>query len=413
MATDTYKKFLESLPDDWEQKSLAELGEIYSGGTPSRDREELWNGNIAWVTPSEITKLRTSTLAETDEYITQLGHQSSAAYLLPVGSLLVTTRATIGLVAIAGLPVTTNQGFKNIILNGNDSSRYYYHLLKYISPEMSRLASGSTFLEISGKSFGAIIVPRPYKDEQALIADILDTLDDAIHQTQQLIDKLKDVRAGLLHDLLTYGIDAKKFPEKPFTDFAYINPTTDWSHLSQDAVVHFIPMEDVSEDGIWTNQQQRSLASVRSGYTVFTEADVLFAKITPCTENGKGCHAVNLDHGVGFGSTEFHVIRAKPHVNSRFLYYWCQSPLLRKKAESVMSGSAGQQRVPKDFFERFTISELPVTEQVAVVDVLDSITERINRERALQVKLVQLKNGLADDLLTGKVRVIALLEDSD
>ena len=130
------------------------------------------------------------------------------------------------------------------------------------------------------------------------------------------------------------------------SDISEINPPTDMHRLDDNTFVSFIPMADVSESGEWINQQARPLKDVRNGYTCFQEGDILFAKITPCMENGKGAHAVNLLNGIGFGTTEFHVLRAKSRAHPRFIYHWIMNEELRRKAETRMTGSAGQRRVP-------------------------------------------------------------------
>jgi type I restriction enzyme S subunit len=148
----------------------------------------------------------------------------------------------------------------------------------------------------------------------------------------------------------------------PLSELAKINPRKDVRINEESTPVSFIPMGDVSESGKWVQQQTRPLGEVDSGYTSFKEGDVLFAKITPCMENGKGCHARNLINGIGFGSTEFHVLRARERADARFIYHWTQTPMLRLRAESAMSGSAGQQRVKTWFFDEFEVPNLPLTE---------------------------------------------------
>ena len=136
----------------------------------------------------------------------------------------------------------------------------------------------------------------------------------------------------------------------PFTEFVDINPPVDFRRLGDKTRVSFIPMSDVSENGQWNIRQERELDQVRSGYTPFCEGDLLFAKITPCMENGKGAHAIGLRNGIGFGSTEFYVLRAKEENFPRFLYHWLQSAGVRQQAIAFMGGSAGQQRVRSEFF---------------------------------------------------------------
>ncbi len=159
-------------------------------------------------------------------------------------------------------------------------------------------------------------------------------------------------------------------------------------------------MGDVSDGGEWVYRQTRQLKELLVGYTPFSEGDVLFAKITPCMENGKGAHATGLKHGIGFGSTEFHVLRARQHVSERFLFHLSQTKHLRLAAETHMIGSAGQQRVQKQFFDRYEVQELPFAEQKKVAQILDTLDTQIHQTEALIAKLEQMKQGLLTDLLT-------------
>ncbi|MBL8798675.1 MAG: restriction endonuclease subunit S [Planctomycetia bacterium] len=184
------------------------------------------------------------------------------------------------------------------------------------------------------------------------------------------------------------------------TDVAEVNPPLKASRPPASARVSFIPMADVSDSGEWVNKQSRHLGEIGAGYTPFQEHDILFAKITPCMENGKGTFAVGLESGVGFGSTEFHVLRAKPGNQPRFVYHVTQWEALRRKAESMMIGSAGQQRVAAEFFSRFRIPRLDGDQQHQIADILDAADAAIRQTGALISKLRWMKTGLLHDLLT-------------
>jgi len=179
-----------------------------------------------------------------------------------------------------------------------------------------------------------------------------------------------------------------------------VNPSVDLRSISGGECASFIPMSDVSVEGAWVNRQERRLADVRVGYTRFAEGDLLFAKITPCMEHGKGAHATGLTNGIGFGSTEFHVLRAKCRDSQRFLFHWLRAPQTRARALAYMGGSAGQQRVSADFFERFSIPCLPQAEQRRIAAVLDTVDEAIAKTEAVIAKLRQVRAGLLHDLLT-------------
>lgn len=183
------------------------------------------------------------------------------------------------------------------------------------------------------------------------------------------------------------------------SEAAFVNPSLT-KVVAPDQKVSFIPMADVSDTGRWTHRQTRKQREVAVGYTPFEERDVLFAKITPCMENGKGCHALGLVNGVGYGSTEFHVLRAKPGTNDRFLYFWSVTDEMRKKAEAFMIGSAGQQRVQATFFDHFRIPRLDEDAQAFAARVLDAADEAIAKTETLIAKLKAIKQGLLHDLLT-------------
>jgi type I restriction enzyme S subunit len=159
-------------------------------------------------------------------------------------------------------------------------------------------------------------------------------------------------------------------------------------------------MSDVSESGRWTFKQSRSLRSVTTGFTAFEEGDVLVAKITPCLENGKGAHAIGLENGIGFGSTEFHVLRARPGYEPRFVFHLTQWRRFRRAAGGQMVGSAGQQRVPRAFFDEFLVEDFGNGQQVLIADILDTLDTAIQETEAIIAKLKAVKQGLLHDLLT-------------
>lgn len=183
-------------------------------------------------------------------------------------------------------------------------------------------------------------------------------------------------------------------------ELADVNPKTALQGLAADTLVSFIPMADVTEAGQWIGRQERQLKEVRVGYTPFTEEDVLFAKITPCMENGKGAHVKGLKNGVGFGSTEFHVLRARNGNDPRYLFHWLQAKPTRSRAIAFMGGSAGQQRVRQDFFINYKIPAIEPTEQSRIAYVLDTIDEAIVKTEAVIAKLKQVRAGMLHDLLS-------------
>jgi type I restriction enzyme S subunit len=151
--------------------------------------------------------------------------------------------------------------------------------------------------------------------------------------------------------------------------------------LNSDALCSFIPMEYVDDYlGAITKTSVRPIFEVEKGYTSFQDNDVLFAKITPCMENGKCAIARSLVNGIGFGSTEFHVLRARDEIIPEWAYYYLRQEDVRKEAERHMTGSAGQRRVPSKFLEETLIPLPPLGEQKHIAAIL-SKADRLRRLR--------------------------------
>ena len=144
------------LPDGWREVRLEDVADIIGGGTPSSKIKEYWNGNISWITPKDLSGYNFRKIKKGSRNITQLGLSKSSAKKLSKNSILITSRAPIGYVAIADNEVTTNQGFKSLILKDGNSYEYFYYLIKSNIDKLKSVASGTTFLEISGKKFKTI-----------------------------------------------------------------------------------------------------------------------------------------------------------------------------------------------------------------------------------------------------------------
>lgn len=175
---------------------------------------------------------------------------------------------------------------------------------------------------------------------------------------------------------------------------AAINPSKNGMHdkYSSDLAT-FLPMEKVGEDGTFQTDVKKPISELWSGFTYFEENDVILAKITPCFENGKGAHLNSLGTDVGFGSTEFHVLREISGIsNARYLYYLTRSHLFRDNGEAFMTGSAGQKRVPTEFIREFRLGIPPTREQWQIAEFLNERTAKIDAliaKKRWQIELLQ------------------------
>ena len=150
-------------------------------------------------------------------------------------------------------------------------------------------------------------------------------------------------------------------------DIALINPTKPKRPFN--GKVSFVPMDAVSESATLLRQEERIYDEVEKGFTSFVDGDVLIAKITPCFENGKGALVYGLINGIGFGSTEFHVLRAKENSVPEYIYYLVNSTEFRVRGEMNMQGSAGQKRVSTDYLRlyKFSVPSLPEQKKIAKI----------------------------------------------
>jgi len=206
---------------------------------------------------------------------------------------------------------------------------------------------------------------------------------------------------------LTNLIDCKIHKCSPLAEYAWINPGAN-IEIDEEIPVSFIPMAAVDEkDGIIFSPEIRKITQVKSGYTRFIENDVLWAKITPCMQNGKSAIANNLMNGIGFGSTEFHVIRSKNQslLKNEFIHLILRLPQIRQAAMRFFVGSAGQQRVPKEFLEGLHIPIPPIDLQIDIIKKTDKILKNISKLRFQKKNQYSVHNQRLTELILGTLSV--------
>ena len=178
----------------------------------------------------------------------------------------------------------------------------------------------------------------------------------------------------------------------PLSEAVAVNPKIDRTQLADDTEVSFVPMAAVgASDGSIDASTVRPYAEVKKGYTHFRESDVLFAKVTPCMENGKMAVARNLKNGMGFGSTEFHVLRPREGVDPDYVYHFVSSQTFRKEAARHMSGAVGLRRVPSAFLEG---AEIPLPELDVQREIVAELEKQFSRLDEAVANLQRVKANL-------------------
>jgi type I restriction enzyme S subunit len=187
--------------EDWEVKKLGEVCDVIGGGTPSTFNNKFWNGKIEWFTPTEVGYSKY--LFYSRRKISDLGYKDSSANILPVNSILLTTRAGIGDLGILKIEACTNQGFQSLVCNPQTSYQFIYYLMQTKKNDLLSNASGSTFLEISPNKVKSLSIIIPSLAVQTRIATILSDLDTELEGLEKQLAKARQIKQGMMQGLLT------------------------------------------------------------------------------------------------------------------------------------------------------------------------------------------------------------------
>ena len=331
-----------------------ELFHICSGGTPSSSVPEYWNGNVSWITladlPAEncITEIKT-----TERTISEAGLNNSNAKLLPVETVIVSTRATIGRIGIARTQLATNQGFKNIIIKRPDVilPKYLAYMLTAKVDTMKHLASGATFKEISKENFCTIQIPLLPIDQQRSVVNELDGYQNIVSGAQNIlrnympsVSPCNEYRTDSLGNLFGPVLDS-------------IDPS------SQNGTVCYIGLENiVSGTGEFTGCLENRYENIKSLKRVFKEGDILFGKLRPALNK------VAVATFDGICSTDIIVLRAKrKDILSEYYAVLLRGADFNK---TVLNGVSGGQlpRVDLNYLMDIPVKVVPIEEQQQSVD---------------------------------------------
>lgn len=377
---------------------LGSIATVVSGSTPKTNKSEYWNGEYNWVTPAELRE-DSFVIYETERKISKKAVIDTGLKVLPKGTVLLSSRAPIGKVAIAGTEMYCNQGFKNLICSDKINNKYLFWFLKGKANYLNYLGRGATFKEISKAIVEKIKTPLPPIEIQKQIAKTLDTVSEILAMRKQQLIELDNLIKSVFYDMFGDPIkNTKGWERKELSNCCYVNPKkSEINCFTDNLEVSFVSMASVSEKGDINTNEIKLYKEVKAGFTYFYENDVLFAKITPCMENGKGAIVRGLKNNIGFGSTEFHVLRPKNGIsNSEWLYHLTALPVFRDSAEKNMTGSAGQKRVPVSFFDKFFVPLPPISLQ----DEFATIVTKIEAQKSLVKKSIEETQLLFDSLMS-------------
>ncbi|MDW2011449.1 restriction endonuclease subunit S [Vibrio sp. Vb0301] len=405
------------VPNGWMQATLGDL--VHKSAFGPRFTSELYSkdGAIGTIRTTDLYnegEINYTTIPYADLDISQYEE-----HVLNEGDLLITRSGTCGIPCIfteQEKPIIAGAFLIRFQLNEKVDSKFLHEVLKSapIQSNIKRMAAGGVQKNLTGTSLKTLHLALPPLLEQRKIAKILSTWDKAISTTEKLIETSKQQKKALMQQLLTGKkrlvnpetgkVFEGKWEEVHIGDICEVNPKK--FPEPHNGLVSFIPMDAVSEDAKLLRTEVRKYTDVSKGFTSFKDTDTLIAKITPCFENGKGAKVTGLENGVGFGSTEFHVLRSKQGICPNFVYFITNTSAFRVRGEMNMQGSAGQKRVTTDYLKLYKVS-IPkeLSEQQKIASALTAADKEIAVLEAKLAHFKQEKKALMQQLLTGKRRV--------
>ena len=410
-----------AVPYGWQAVRLWDVAEVVGGSTPSRADERYWGGDIPWVVPSELTELSGRYLTASQESITEQGRKAAALRILPPGSVLLTSRATIGATAINALPVTTNQGFQNLVMTDDGDPLWLYYCVSSMRHELKKRGAGSTFREVSRDSVRSLPILLPPLAEQRAIAAVLDGIDEAIERTEEVIAATERLREALLHELLTRGLPGRhsEWADVPglgtvpacwdvvrLGDFATVRngttPSRSRVEYWQGGTIPFIKTGRVND--VWVQESDEFItrqAVESAGAVVVPAGSVLIAMIGQGKTRGMTARLL-FDAAVNQNFAA--IYDAADELRLEFVFAWarCNYSAVRNLGQGTNQDALNCQLI-----ESLRLPLPPLDEQRAVVAVLDGADAAIERAREERAGLHSLQASTADALLTGRVRIQA------
>ena len=384
----------------WEEKKLEEIGNFIGGGTPNPAIQEYWDGGIPWYTPTEI---KNGDLKSSNRTITEKGLKNSSAKLLPQGAILITTRATIGDVAISKKECTTNQGFQSLVVNDSESNLFWFYWIIRHKEELIKRASGSTFKEISKNEIINITSYSPKKQEQQKIAACLSSLDELIEATAQKVEALKEHKKGLMQRL--FPAEGKNVPDLRFPEFQGMNG---WEKKQVKDFGEVITGNTPSKkeekywngDFVWITAQDFKGKYINDSILKLTKFGKDKARVIPKNSVLVTCIAsigLNAINKVECSTNQqINAICCNQEYNYEYMYY-----LVTYNTKNLKQ-LAGQTAVPiitKKSFEEFEVYAIEnYDEQQKIADCLSSLDELIEATSRKVEILKEHKKGLMQQL---------------
>lgn len=396
------------IPAAWSERRLGDIAAVGSGGTPSRDNPSYWNGSIPWITTSQIDF---NEISEAGEYITDAGLNNSAAKLLPAGTLLMALYGqgkTRGKVGVLTFEAATNQACASIVIGGGVSAEFVRYFLTNRYDAIRSASNGGSQDNLSGQIVKSLPVVLPPLPEQQAIAAALSDVDALLGALDRLIAKNRDLKQAAMHQLLTGqtrlpGFSGKWETKRLGEVLERITNGAVYSAANREGVP-ITRIETIADGTI--DYARTGLAKWSSALAQYElrRGDILFSHINSIDHIGKVALFAGdrpLYHGMNLL-----LLRAGTGCDATFLYFWLSSEPARRRMRTLAKQAVSQASINTAELRLVSLDLPSVPEQEAISTVLSDVDAELNALEQRRDKTRLLKQGMMQELLTGRTRLV-------
>jgi len=385
--------------EGWKEYKIREIGVTITGKTPLANNPLNFGDFIPFVTPTDFSNYNKN-IYTASRGLSKDGVDKLKNKILPENSILVTCIGSqMGKTAMNKVDCVTNQQLNSIIPNIEKvNPDYLYYKMSSLRSFLRDMATGGSTMPIVNKrDFEEISILIPNIKTQQKIASILSSLDDKIELNRQMNESLEEIAQSLFDEKFIKTLDPSIVRIDEYINF---NPRL---RMSKGNEIPFVEMKYLPTKGMNVSEVIYKAFTAGSKYQ---KNDTLLARITPCLENGKTAFVNFLEEdAIGFGSTEFIVMRAKEGISPQFVYCLARNEAFRQYAINSMVGSSGRQRIQLDMLVNFEIPKIDVVAINKFDDLTKSIFEQINSNRIEIQELSRIRDILLPKLMSGEIEV--------
>ena len=391
----------------WEIKKLGAVCDVLNGGTPDTKKKEFWDGNILWITPKDMGKLEMVYVDDTERKITEAGLKNSSAKILPVNSVVLSSRAPIGHLAINTKPISTNQGCKGLVPKNDLDTKYLYYFLRNSVQLLNDLGTGTTFKELSGSKLSEVEIPLYPLPEQRRIVSLLDkcctTIDKAKANAEQNLINAKELFDCTLDRIL----DDKKWKVKQLGEVCEKVEYGTSSKAKSQGLLPVLRMGNIQNGKfIWDSLVYSDNKEDNSQY-LLKYNDVLFNRTNSLELVGKTA-IFKGERPAIFAGYLIRIHRKENLLDADYLNYYLNSKKAFEYGKSVVISSVNQANINGTKLKTYPIPLPPLHDQQSIVRQLDALRDETQKLEAVYQKkianLEELKKSVLQKAFSGELR---------